>query len=66
MKIDMYPVQIEARDGYQLIYTLKCFDECCAELSIGTVVCVESWPDIAQSIQSALELMYPERINATE
>lgn len=65
--IECYPTQFEAHDTVtnDALFKVKTFDECCAEVTISTVVNVELWDEIAPMIRQCLVAMKLENDDAS-
>ena len=59
MTIEIFAVAIEAYEGTDLVYKIRTFDECAAEITISTAVNPDNWPAVSEAIGSALAMMFP-------
>jgi hypothetical protein len=59
MTIEIFAVAIEAYEGTDLVYKIKTFDECAAEITISTAVNPDNWPQVSDAIMKSLRMMFP-------
>lgn len=57
MSLSLYPVKIEIYDVQEHVAIVEMFDETSANVTISTVVNVNSWPEILWAIHEALKSM---------
>jgi hypothetical protein len=59
MTIEVFAVAIEAYEGTDLVYKIKTFDECAAEITITTAVNPDNWHEVSDAIGKSLVMMFP-------